>query len=325
MFYNYKEYKELGTTSTKEIISVSRRTDIPAFYPEWFMNRVRAGYCIVANPFNAAQVSYVSLKPQDVIGFVFWTRNPRPLIKFLPELDKSNYKYYFQNTIIGYPREIDPSCPCVHTAVRTLKELSGLIGKKRVVWRYDPVVLSNKTSQAWHIRQVDFLMKTLHGYVRRLIISFIDPYRKTKIRMRKETSDSFELEPGAFDAQAYDEIAQYIGERARKYGLEVQSCAESIDLERYGITHGKCVDETLFGARAQSSRALKKDPAQREACGCVVSKDIGVNNSCLFGCVYCYATGSLEAALKNFKRHGNSGESLCAVTKRSVWDDRDGR
>ncbi|TAN62459.1 DUF1848 domain-containing protein [bacterium] len=294
----------------RQIISVSRRTDIPAFYAEWFMSRIRAGYCSVVNPFNANQVSYVGLKPNDVIGFVFWTRNPQPLLKYLPELDKNRYKYYFQYTLIGYPREIDPKCPPVDSAVKTFKELSRLIGKEKVIWRYDPILLSNKTSYQWHTKQVDSLMKTLSGYTERLVISFIDPYRKTKIRMDKETSDSFELFPNVYDVQTYNKIAEHMGSEAKKYGLEVQSCAEGVDLNKYGISHGKCIDDELFSRIIRAPLLLKKDPSQRETCGCVMSKDIGVNNTCLFGCKYCYATSSIKSAQDNHRKHDMKSPSL---------------
>ncbi len=294
----------------KQIISVSRRTDISAFYSEWFMNRVRAGYCTVVNPFNANQVSYVSLKPNDVIGFVFWTRNPQPILKHLSELAKNKYEHYFQYTIIGYPKEIDPKCPSVDSAIKTFKELSKLIGKEKVIWRYDPILLSNKTSYEWHIKQVTLLMKALSGYTNRLVISFIDSYRKTKIRMDKETTDSFKLLPDTFNVQAYNKITEFIGKEAKKYDLEVQSCAEGIDLDKYGIIHGKCIDDELFSKIGKVPFVLKKDPSQRKACGCVISKDIGANNTCLFGCKYCYATSSVKSAQDNYTKHDTKSPSL---------------
>ncbi len=298
---------------SSQIISVSRRTDIPAFYAPWFIQRVRAGYCTVVNPFNVTQVSYVSLRPEDVLGFVFWTRNPKPLIKYLPELDKQKYRYYFQYTIIGYPKEIEPKCQPVEAAVKTFKELSKLIGKEKMIWRYDPILLSNKTLFQWHVQQIAFLMKALRGYTNRLVISFIDPYRKTKIRMARETGAFFALALDAFDAQAYIKLAEFIGQEAKIYGLEVQSCAEEIDLGKYGINHGKCVDAGLLGKISEFPHVFRKDPGQRKACGCVISKDIGVNNTCLFGCKYCYATSSLKLAQNNFKGHDQAFSSLLKV------------
>ena len=121
------------------IISASRRTDIPAFYSEWFMNRIRAGYCTMVNPYNRNQVSYVSLQPEDVDVIVFWTKNPLPLIHHLKELDDRGFRYYFQYTLTGYPVSIEPNVPGIDKEIDTFKKLSGLIGPAKVIWRYDPI------------------------------------------------------------------------------------------------------------------------------------------------------------------------------------------
>ncbi|MDP2929558.1 MAG: DUF1848 domain-containing protein [Candidatus Omnitrophota bacterium] len=294
----------------KQIISASRRTDIPAFYSEWFMNRIRAGYCAVSNPFNANQVSHVSLKPQDVHAIVFWTRNPRPLIKHLPELDRKGYRYYFQYTMIGYPESIDPKSPPIGAVIKTFKELSELIGRERVIWRYDPILYSNETRPEWHIKQISYLIEKLRLYTKRLVISFIDPYRKTKIRMDKETGIFFSLAPDAFEISAYNQLIRWVGREANSAGLEVQTCAEDADLERLGIKNGKCIDDDLVRKIWGIDVSKKKDPSQRRLCGCVVSKDIGVNNTCLFGCKYCYATSSIKAAENNFKKHDPNAPSI---------------
>ncbi|MDP2929947.1 MAG: DUF1848 domain-containing protein [Candidatus Omnitrophota bacterium] len=293
-----------------KIISASRRTDIPAFYSEWFMNRIRAGYCVVPNPFNANQAAHVSLKPQDVQAIVFWTRNPKPIIKHLPELNQRGYRYYFQYTMIGYPKSIDPKSPPIDMAVKTFQELSGLIGKERVIWRYDPILYSNETPLEWHINQVSSLIEKLNPHTKRLVISFIDPYRKTKIRMAKEIGSDFHLAPDAFDASAYNGLIEWIGKEANTAGLEVQTCAEDVGLERLGIKHGKCIDDDLIRKVWGIAVSKRKDPSQRKRCGCVVSKDIGINNTCLFGCKYCYATSSIKAAENNFKKHSKNFSSL---------------
>jgi len=298
----------------KQIISASRRTDIPAFYSKWFINRIRAGYCAVPNPFNAGQVSDVSLKPQDVQAIVFWTRNPKPLINYLPELDRKGYKYYFQYTIIGYPGSIEPKCSPINTAIKTFRELSELIGKDRVIWRYDPILYSNETPFEWHVKQISYLIAKLKSHTKRLVISFIDPYRKTKIRMEKEIGGGFRLAPDAFEVSAYGALAEYIGKEAENAGLEVRTCAERVDLEESGIKHGKCIDDELIRNIWGVDVSKRKDPSQRKQCGCVVSKDIGVNNTCLFGCRYCYATSSMRSAESNFEKHDASSPSCCIIT-----------
>ena len=305
-----ERHKKVNEKNRKKIISASRRTDVPAFYSEWFMNRIKAGYCTVPNPFNANQVSYVSLKPQDVRAIVFWTRNPKPLIKHLPELDQKGYRYYFQYTIIGYPESIDPKSPSIGTAIKTFQELSELIGKERVIWRYDPILYSNETPLEWHIKQISFLIEKLNSHTKRLVISFIDPYRKTKIRMDKETGNDFHLAPDAFEVSAYNQLIRWIGREANNAGLETQTCAEDADLERLGIKDGKCIDDDLIRNIWGITVSKRKDPSQRKQCGCVGSKDIGVNNTCLFGCKYCYATSSIKAAENNFEKHDTNSPSL---------------
>jgi len=294
----------------KQIISISRRTDIPAFYSEWFINRVRAGYCTVVNPFNANQISYVSLKPEDVRAFVFWTRNPKPLMKYLPELDKQGYKYYFQYTVIGYPKEIDPKSPAQNLAIEALRDLSRKIGKEKVIWRYDPIFFSNMTPLEWHAKQISFLAEELQQYTNRLVISFLDPYRKTQSRMKKETGKVFLLSEDAFNPDSYRKLFKYIGQLGKDFNLEVQSCAEEIELEDYGIKHGKCIDDELINRITGEKGTSKKDPSQRKPCGCVVSKDIGANDTCLFGCKYCYATKSFGLAEENYKKHDKRSPSL---------------
>ncbi|MBU0606042.1 MAG: DUF1848 domain-containing protein, partial [Candidatus Omnitrophica bacterium] len=205
--------------------------------------------------------------------------------------------YYFQQTIIGYPRSIDPKNPPVKTAVKAFRELSKLIGREKVIWRYDPILLSDETPIKWHIERISFLIERLKDYTNRLIISFVDPYRKMTIRMDREIS-------------AYDRLIKWIGKRAGEAGIEAQSCAEEADLKKYGITHGKCIDDGLIAKITDLKLILKKDPRQRKLCGCVVSKDIGVNNTCLFGCKYCYATGNITTAKKNFSRHNIKSPSL---------------
>jgi DNA repair photolyase len=293
------------------IISVSRRTDIPAFYSDWFMNRIREGYCYVPNPLYPLQkMKPVSLKPNDVKVIVFWTRNPEPLMRYLSELDKKGYKYYFQYTVIGYPNYIDPYSPSIEEAIKTFKELSSIVGKERVIWRYDPILLSNITKEKWHCDQIEMISDKIAGYTEQIVISFIDEYRKTTIRMKNETDESFKLYPDVFDEQSYLSIAKKVGEVAKVKGLKAVTCAEKISLEYLGIEHGKCIDDKIIEKVLGYKVDDKKDKGQRDACGCIKSRDIGMNNTCLFGCKYCYATSSIEQAKKNFNLHDKTSAVL---------------
>jgi hypothetical protein len=294
------------------IISASRRTDIPAFYSEWFTNRIRAGECTVPNPFNRGQVSTVSLSPKDVDVIVFWTRNPRPLLPHLAELEERGYRYYFQYTLLDNPRAIDPKSPPVEAAIKTFRELAGMIGPQRVIWRYDPIVLSGATPPDFHAGAHRRIAEALAGCAGRNVISIVDIYRKAQKRLGQVRRQGIAIEEVKADAlpPAMGDLLLQLAATARANGMEITSCAEEMDLRPYGIQPGKCVDDDYvartFGLRLPN----KKDPSQRAACGCVVSKDIGMYDSCLFGCQYCYATSSFETARQNYEEHNPCSPSL---------------
>ena len=296
------------------IISASRRTDIPTFYSEWFMNRIRAGYCTVPNPFNRSQVSVVSLKPGDVDVIVFWTRNPRPLFPYLAELDRRGYRYYFQYTVLDNPRLIDPKSPPVETAIATFRELANIVGKQRAIWRYDPIVLSEATPVKFHIAAHAHIAEALAGFTSRNVISVLDIYRKAQKRLeglRKEGIVVEEIGPDTMPAHLA-ELLQQLAATAGACDMEIVSCAEELDMGQYGIQPGKCVDDEYIARTFGIRVGAKKDPTQRKACGCVVSKDIGMYDSCLFGCQYCYATSSFERAKQNHadEHHADSPSLL---------------
>jgi len=290
----------------KQIISASRRTDIPAFYADWFMNRIRAGFCEVHNPITGNRYR-VGLKPEEVETIVFWTRNPVPLMKYLPDLESMGYRYYFQYTILGYPREIDPGSPPLDEAIGTFAELSERIGKERMVWRYDPILFSNVTPFEWHVDRISGVSGKIGNYAGRLVISIIDSYRKSVPRMH---ASGFRLDDGAFEAKTYEGLLEWIGREMKNIGLPVFTCAEEIDLSRCCIAHGRCIDNELIGRISGGAIPYVKDPGQREKCGCTKSRDIGENNTCLFGCKYCYATSDFTLAENNFKRHDKNSPSI---------------
>jgi hypothetical protein len=293
------------------IISASRRTDIPAFYAEWFVERTRAGFCTVPNPFNRAQVSVISLRPEDVAAIVFWTRNPRPLFPHLDELDRRGYRYYFQYTILDYPRALEAGTPPLEAALRTFCELSARIGPERVIWRYDPIVLSPATDVAFHLARYAEIARRLHGRTRRSVISVMDWYRKIERRMQAAAEQGIPVPAGAVTSwPGFDDLMWGLAALAAAHEMEIVSCAEEIDLTRFGIAPGKCVDDELirrlFGIEVEE----RKDSSQRPACGCVVSRDIGMYDSCLFGCQYCYATTSFQAARRHHAEHDPHSPSL---------------
>jgi hypothetical protein len=283
------------------IISASRRTDIPAFYSNWFMNRIRAGFVLVRNPFNALQLRHVSLAVADVDAIVFWTRNARKLIPHLPELDRRGYRYYFQYTITGYPSALEKSVPGLDQALRTFAELSEQVGPERVLWRYDPILLSSLSGIDEHRRRFATIAAALAGKTSRVTISVAEFYQKTRKNLgRVEGLTCTDLAQDPSQLQAL--VANLAG-MAAQHGMDMHTCASGIDLTNAGATSGKCIDEhrlkTVFGV----DYPLLKDKGQRPACGCVQSVDIGEYNTCLHGCAYCYATYNCRVAADNRARH----------------------
>lgn len=293
------------------IISASRRTDIPAFYAGWFINRIGAGYCTVPNPFNRNQVSYVSLKPADVDVVVFWTRNPAPLLPHLKVLDDLGIPYYFQFTLLNNPRTLDEKTPPLISALGTFKKLADQIGPARVIWRYDPIVFSKDMGTQFHVESYRKIASELKGYTKRSVISVVDIYKKANKRLRAlQEAGSPVIPYGGKPDTNFEYLMNILAETAVQSGMEIFSCAEDLDLSPYEIRPGKCVDDEYIQRVFGLDVTHKKDPSQRAACGCVASKDIGAYDTCLFGCQYCYATTSFERARINHADHNPQSPSL---------------
>ncbi len=290
------------------IISASRRTDIPAFYSEWFMNRIRAGYCTAVNPFNRKQVFYVSLRPEEVEVIVFWTKNPKPLLKHLKELDDRGYRYYFQYTLNDYPDVIEPNLPDIKKKVETFKELADLIGPARVIWRYDPIILSNITGIDYHKGKIDYLARELEDSTHRLVLSIVDEYRKASCSFHHLERQGVIIHRQSTERDV-DELINFIVGMADRRNMATFSCAEDLDLAPYGLMPGKCIDDSYIKKVFCINVRSEKDKSQRLACGCVRSKDIGAYDTCLHGCRYCYA-GTLSAAQKNRENHFMDSPSI---------------
>jgi len=286
------------------IISCSRRTDIPAFYSDWFFNRLSEGYVLVRNPMNARQVRNVSLAPPDVDCIVFWTKDPASMLDRLHLL--KDYPYYFQFTLTPYDRDVEPNLPPKSELIDTLLRLSDKIGKKRIIWRYDPVLLTDKISIDYHVDHFGDLAKRLSGYTERCVISFIDIYRHIQNRM----ADLCIRPP---DESEMRTLAKNIAKIAGSFGMAVETCAEAIDLSDIGIGHGKCIDDRLISELTGRNLPVQKDKYQRELCGCVSSVDIGEYNTCGHGCRYCYANVSRAKMEKN--RSLQSGQTALLIGK----------
>jgi hypothetical protein len=283
------------------IISASRRTDIPSFYTPWLMNRLRAGSCLVPNPFNPRQVSSVSLKPEAVDVIVFWTRNAAPLLPSLEELDDLGYRYYFLCTVMNNPRALDPKSPSLKASLESFRSLVKHVGPRRVIWRYDPIVFTTVTGPKFHEKAYGQIARALGGLTKRSVISTVNVYRKAKRRLKRLKEEGLQMVDCPEDALA--DMMRTLAHIARDNGMTLSSCAEERDLEPYGIRRGKCVDDEYIQRIFGMEVTHRKDPSQRKDCRCVVSKDIGMYDTCLYGCLYCYATRNLERAKKNFERH----------------------
>ncbi|PKL47334.1 MAG: hypothetical protein CVV42_13460 [Candidatus Riflebacteria bacterium HGW-Riflebacteria-2] len=283
------------------IVSVSRRTDIPAFYHEWFYNRMAAGFALTRNPMNPTQIRRVELSPEEVDCFVFWSKNPRP---FMQNLDRLNsYKYYFQFTLTPYDHDLEPGLPDKREIIDTFRTLSAEIGAEKVVWRYDPIIFTGRYDMHYHTERFAWLCEKLAGFTERCIISFYDHYNF--IRRNLEG-----IEILLADSARIRDISRIFAETAGKHGLKIESCAESESLEEFGIAHGRCIDDRLINKICGRDLHLKRDHGQRQLCGCVKSVDIGAYSTCLHGCRYCYAARQRLTASQIMARHDPGGPFL---------------
>ena len=284
------------------LISASRRTDIPTFYSEWFFNRIKEGYVLVRNPMNAHQISKISLSPDIVDGIVFWTKNPIPMLGRLDEL--KDYTYYFQLTLNSYGQDVETHVPNKQNVIiPAFQKLSDSIGPEKVIWRYDPVFLSEKYTPEYHIRYFEKLAKILHPYTKKCTFSFIDMYRNTEKNVK-----GLALQPFPIEQQKY--IAKNLADIAHGYGLQIDTCAEGINLEQYGIQHARCIDDRLLSELIGCPLTVGKDKNQRLECGCIESIDIGTYNTCRNGCLYCYANYSQKSVQTNSQKHNPNSPLL---------------
>lgn len=279
------------------IISASRRTDIPSFYSRWFMNRIKAGFVLVPNPFNPKMVSRVSLDPAVVDCIVFWTKNPAPMIEKLDGL--RDFNYYFQYTLNPYEADIENKLPPVRKRIETFKKLSAAIGPEKVIWRYDPIFTNEKYDVDFHKEAFARIARELEGYTRKCMLGFIDHYHHIRKAARE-----FNIEP-----LRHEEIEQMaVGFRKTipqcHNSMELDTCTIKVDLRHLGIPSGLCVDKALVEKIAGYPIGAKKDKNQRHICNCVESVDIGTYESCLNGCIYCYAIkGNYNTAEFNRRKH----------------------
>lgn len=297
------------------ILSVSRRTDIPNYYSEWFLNRIKEGYLYVRNPMNIHQISKIDISPEIVDCIVFWTKNPEPMLDKMEQLN--DYKYYFQFTLTGYGKDMESGLPHKRDKmIPIFKRLSEMIGKEKVIWRYDPIVITETYSEEYHLKAFQEIASSLNGYCKRVVISFVDLYAKTKKNMKDiRTIDKNQCELITFSKK--------LAEIAKINGMEIETCAEVIDLSSCGIKHSSCIDKKLIENIIGCPIKVEKDKNQREECGCVESVEIGTYNTCLNGCKYCYANYNEERVKANNALYDPQSPILCSkITEEDKITDR---
>lgn len=275
------------------IINTGSRTDIPAFYSEWFYNRIKEGYVLVRNPYYPEQVSKYRMTPDVVDVICFCTKNPEPMLGRIEELKHFRQLWYV--TITPYGKEIEPEVPEKTKVMDSLKKLSDIVGVKAVSWRYDPIFITEKYSLDFHLKSFDKMAENLQGYADNCVISFIDLYEKTKRNF-----------PGVRKVrrEEQDIIGREFVKIGKKYGIDIRSCCEGTELEKYGVDISGCMTkEVMERATGCSLTVPKSKKPAREMCSCLLGNDIGMYNTCGHGCVYCYANYDNETVVQNRKMH----------------------
>lgn len=294
---------------SRPFVSASRRTDIPAHYAPWFINRVQAGFCKTRNPFRPSQTFRISLEPDAVRAFFFWTRWPVPLVSHLDLLDQMGHRYLFHFTLTGLGPPLESQRPTIQERIDAFRTLSDRIGHDRVWWRYDPIILGDRLDADYHRSRFDSLSKALEGATSRVTLSLLDWYRKTERRVKplEDRAGSLKRLEGP-EPEAMELVTRLV-QMARSRGMTPVACCQPA-FHEVGVEPGACIDAAaanrIFGLEVQD----EKDKGQREKCCCAPSFDIGAAHTCISGCAYCYSTVSQEVALRNFGRHDPTGEFL---------------
>jgi DNA repair photolyase len=310
------------------IISASRATDIPAFYSDWFIERFRKGYMKWVNPFNQKE-QYISFNKTRV--FVFWSKNPKNLIKYLPEIDAKGINYYFLFTLNDYEDEnLEPNIPSLENRIKTFIELSEKLGKDRVIWRFDPLILSDSITIEKLLLKIKRVGDQIYRFTNKLVISFvdIDVYQKVRQNLNKSGLKNYR----EFTDEEKIQFAEKLAELNQNWNLNLFTCAEEIDLSKFSIEKNSCIDYFLLINLFSEDKELKKflhpstqtqitsfdpkknakllkDPGQRSECGCIYSKDIGQYNTCMHLCKYCYANHSTAIVRNNYERYIRRSDS----------------
>lgn len=284
------------------IISASRRTDIPAFYSDWFFNRIKERYVLVPNPYNSKMISRISLDPAVVDCIVFWSKNPAPMLEKLDKLKE--YNYYFQFTLNPYGPDIENHLPAISKRIDTFKRLSDRIGKEKVIWRYDPVLTNETYTPGFHKEKFAEIAYELKEHTEKCMLGFIDHYQHIRTAVGR-----FNIQP--LLKADIEEMAVSFKKTVDTCSIQLDTCTVKVDLTHLGIPGGLCIDNQLVERIADYPISVRKDKNQRDICRCAESIDIGTYESCLNGCIYCYAIkGNYNTVKYNLNKHDKNSPML---------------
>ena len=284
------------------IISASRRTDIPAFYSDWFFNRIKERYVLVPNPYNSKMISRISLDPAVVDCIVFWSKNPAPMLEKLDKLKE--YNYYFQFTLNPYGPEIENHLPIISKRIDTFKRLSDRIGKEKVIWRYDPVLTNETYTPGFHKEKFAEIAYELKEHTEKCMLGFIDHYQHIRTAVSR-----FNIQP--LLKADIEEMAASFKKTVDTCSIQLNTCTVKVDLTHLGIPGGLCIDNQVVERIAGYPISVRKDKNQRDICRCAESIDIGTYESCLNGCIYCYAIkGNYNTVKYNLNKHDKNSPML---------------
>lgn len=267
------------------IISVSRRSDIPALFPDWFIEKFQEGVVTVKNPFRPSQETSISLMPEDVTAFVFWTRFPQPFFSALDLVDKAEIPYYFLITINNYNRYLESRAPDLQPVLESLKSLQQRISENRIIWRYDPIILTREMNVAYHLKHFEKLAKEIAPYTYRVTTSFLDMYKKVSHRFKKADIVPLDLKE---NPEEMETLLSGMSDICNTHGLQLTGCSEKVEDESL-LKPGKCIDNDLLNSQFGLELEYQRDKNQRANCRCHQSTDIGSYHTCEFNCLYCYA------------------------------------
>lgn len=274
------------------ILNTGSRTDIPAYYSDWFYNRIKEGYVFVRNPYYKTQVTKYMLTPEVIDVMVFCTKNPQPMLDRIGQL--SAFDTFWFVTITPYGKEIEPCVPDKDKVIHSFQQLSKLVGKKRISWRYDPVFLTDKYSISYHMEQFHHMAKALSGYTDQCVVSFIDLYEKTKKNFAGVRSVT---------RKEQEQLIAAFSKIAKEYHFQINLCCEDAGLVRECVDADGCMSKAVLERALGCKLDVPNKKTARKECSCLLGADIGAYNTCGHGCLYCYANYDRKTVVENRKLH----------------------